>query len=176
MKVWTWHKPDFSLLNGHVDPKRSEYVQSVTGVAEAYRHLAALIGTSQFVWCYTIPGQRIQLPCHTEVEWTLDVPSDSILGFVDDIVWNRILGIRCGVSSEMREAWRNEAMRSFPHDAAARGRHLTEQEESFWTQALPGERWWESLFVEPEPRECVSALVPHPVAKKWVLVNPNCGR
>jgi hypothetical protein len=47
MKLWTWHKPDFSLLGGHVDHKRSEYVQTVERVAEAYRELAARISTPE---------------------------------------------------------------------------------------------------------------------------------
>ena len=43
MKLWTWHEPDFSLLNGHVDHKLPEYVREVDGLAEAYSELAARI-------------------------------------------------------------------------------------------------------------------------------------
>lgn len=58
MTLWTWYKPGFSLLHGRVDHERSEYVQSVEGIAEAYRELAARIGTNQFVWCDTGSGRR----------------------------------------------------------------------------------------------------------------------
>ncbi len=141
MKLWTWHKPDFSLVHGQVDHERSEYVQSVKGIAEAYRQLAERIGTSQFIWCYTAPDQHIVLPCHTEVEWSLDVPRDSILRFVDDIVLNRILGIRCGLPSKIRYGWLDEALQRFPYDAAARDCFRAEREDSFWTQSPPGESW-----------------------------------
>lgn len=36
MKLWTWHKPDFSLVAGHVDHSKSEYFQTVKGIPEAY--------------------------------------------------------------------------------------------------------------------------------------------
>lgn len=172
MRLWTWHEPDFSVLDGHVDHDRSEYVQTVEGAGEAYREMAARIGTSQFVWCYTVPDQHIVLPCHTKVEWVLDVTPKSILRFVDDIVWNRILGIRCALPTKIRLDWFNEALHRFPEDTAARERFLTEREESFWAQPPPGGSWWNSLFTRDEARECVSALVPHPVAAEWVLVNP----
>lgn len=172
MKLWTWHKPDFSLLAGRVDHNRSEYVQTVEGVRDAYRELAARIGTSQLVWCNTVPGQRIVLTCHTDVEWILDVPRKSILQFVDDIVWSRILGIRCALPSEIRYRWREEALHYFPKDGAPRKRFLAEKENSFWTVLPPGKSWWDSLFVRVRASPYVSALVPHPVAADWVLVNP----
>lgn len=137
MKLWTWQKPDFSLLDGHVDHERSEYVQSVEGLAEAYRELAARIGTSQFVWCNTVAGQRAVLPCQTEVQWILDVPREAILRFVDDIVWNRILRIRCAVPTRTRLGWFDEALQRFPGDAAARERFVAERSESFWSQSPP---------------------------------------
>ncbi|MCH7702889.1 MAG: hypothetical protein IID37_14490, partial [Planctomycetes bacterium] len=174
-KLWTWHKPDFSLLDGHVDHTRSEYVRTVDGVGGACRQLAARIGTGQLIWCYTVPDQRIVRPCHTEVEWVLDVPPKSILQLVDDIVWNRILGIRCTLPPKIRHAWRDEALRRFPYDAGARAGFETEQEESFWTQPPSGESWWDVLFVREEAREGVSALVPHPVEAEWIVVDPLRG-
>lgn len=172
MKLWTWHTPDFFLLKGRVDHNRSEYYQTVEGVPDAYSKLFELIGTSQFVWCYTVPDQRIVLPCHTQVERILDVPRESILRFVDGIVWNRILGIRCELPSEIWHTWRDEALHRFPEDRAARKRFRDEQEEVFWAQQPPGESWWDTLFTPNGPGENVSALVRHPVPKAWVVVDP----
>ena len=172
VKLWTWHKPDFSLLDGHVDHQRSEYVQTVQGVADAYRKLAARIGTGKIVWCYTVPHQRTVLPCHTDVEWILAVPRESILRFVDDIVWNRILGIRCALPSKIRHDWCDKALHRFPDDADARKRSEEELEESFWAQPPPGESWWSALFTREAASEHVSALIPHPIKDEWVRVNP----
>jgi hypothetical protein len=36
MQLWTWHMPDFSLLDGRVEHDRSKYVQMVAGVREAW--------------------------------------------------------------------------------------------------------------------------------------------
>jgi hypothetical protein len=173
VKLWTWHKPDFSLLKGRVEHERSEYVQSVGGVRDAYRELAARIGTDQFIWCYTVPNQRIISAAHMEVEWVLDVPPEAILRFVDDLVWNRILGIRCALPPSMRFTWKQQALRRFPNDITARRESEQQQEEAFWTQPPPSESWWDNLFVEQQAKQLVSALVRHPVEPEWVLSNPR---
>lgn len=176
MKLWTWHKHRFSLIDGCVDHERSEYVQTVPGVRQAYRELAYHIGTDQIIWCYTSPVQYIQLSCHTEVEWVLDVPSKQILRFVDDIIWNRIIGRRCALLPLMRFQWKDEALRRFPHDPAARRQYEQEQEDLFWDQKAPGGNWWNCLFVKPQAKPYVSTLVRHPVKPEWVEVNPLSGR
>lgn len=175
MKLWTWQTPDFRLFDGRVDHNRSYYYQTVEGVPSAYKKLAELIGTNQLIWCYTVPDQRIVLPCHTEVELILDVPRESILAFVDEVVWNRILGIRCELPSGVWRPWRDDGRRSFPGNVAAQNHHEAKQRGAYWTQPPPGENWWDSLFAGDRAEECVSALVPHPVAKEWVVVDPIHG-
>jgi hypothetical protein len=187
MKLWTWHKPDFSMLDGHVDHKKSEYFQTIKGYQGACQELAGRVGTSQYIWCNTIQGQlwcnTIQgqhglLPHHTKVEWVLDVPRDSILRFVDDIVWNRILDMRCALPNQVRLGWRNEAISRFPndYDREARDRFEKQRKDSFWAQPPPGGSWWNALFTRPQARQGVSALVPHPIVEEWVLINPTSKR
>ena len=172
MKLWTWHKPDFSLVAGRVDHRKSEYFQT-DGIPEAHATLAACTGTDQIIWCYTLPNQRPILPCRTEQEWFLDVPPEEILCFVDEIVWNRVLGIRCAVPNGLRFRWKNEAIARFPHDIDARHKHQEELADQFWDQSPPGRTWWESLFVEPQPGETISALVRHPIRHLWILRGPT---
>ncbi len=172
MKLWTWHRPDFSLLHGCVDHRRSEYWQTVPGVPAAYDELACRLETDQVVWCYTIPNQRIVLPHHTEVEWILEVPCEAILKFVDGIVWNRILGIRCALPNAMRYAWKDQALRRYPYDVRRRHSAEEELEELFWAQPPQNGSWWDNLLVEGRSEECIRALVPHPCRLEWVLVNP----
>ena len=173
MKLWTWHKPDFSLLDGHVDRKKSEYIETVPGYDIASRELASRLGTSQFVWCFTLPDRWIVTPGQTEVEWVLDVPCKAILKFVDDIVWNRILGEECILPGTMRDEFWDQALQRFPDDADAREQFVKEREESFWAKPPPSGDWWDCLFTQDHAGEYVSALVPHPCQLDWVVVNPR---
>lgn len=172
MRLSTWHKPDFSLLAGRVERSKSEYVQTVKAIRPAYAELAVRLGTDQFIWCYTVPNQHFTVPSRTEVEWILDVPTAAVLRFVDDIVWNRILGVRCALPASIRFKWKDEAYRQFPRNAQRR--HAAEKalEEAFWSQEPPRGSWWNVLFVEPQSGEMVTALVRHPVLPEWVLKNP----
>ena len=173
MRVWTWHKPDFSLLDGQVNHERSEYVQTVLGVREAYHELVKRLGTDQFIWCHTKPNQRIILPHDSEVEWILEVPSTEILAFTDDVVWNRILGIRCGLPRELERMWKNESLKCHPYDSVARDRFVKSRRDAFWNQTPPPGGWWDCLFVDERSDEFVSAIVPHPVRNEWVVSHPT---
>ncbi|MHC4696141.1 MAG: hypothetical protein ACYTFA_05290 [Planctomycetota bacterium] len=172
MRLWTWHKPDFSLLDGRVDHEQSEYACSVPGLRNAYRELFSRLGTSQLIWCDTLPDQRMVRAGHTEIEWILEVPSEAIVRFVGDVVWNRILGKRCALPPEIRWARKNKALHRFPDNTRARKEFEKAEEESFWTQRPPSGSWWDDLFTQEQAKECVSALVPHPCKTEWVVSNP----
>lgn len=173
MRLWTWHKPDFSLFDGHVDHELSEYVRTVNGVREAYNNLADRLGTDQLIWCYTKPNQRIILPHHSEVEWILDVPTVKILAFIDDIVWNRILGIRCGLPRELERKWKDESINRHPYDPNAAHKFVKSRRDEFWSQSTPPGGWWSCLFVNERSDEFVSAIIPHPVQDEWVVIRPT---
>ena len=92
MQLWTFQGVGFSLHDGHVNHELSEYVREVEGVRDAYLELAKRLGTDQLIWCCSV---REPHPLKDRVEWVIDVPVSEILAFVDDFVWNRILGIDC---------------------------------------------------------------------------------
>jgi hypothetical protein len=87
--------------------------------------------------------------------------------FIDELVWNRILGIRCHVSKTMQYQWKKEAMNQFPNDADAQHSYINQRKETFWRQEPKFGSWWDELFV-PEPEECASAIIHHPIPEKFV--------
>src|SRR5262245_49835526 len=111
MRLWTWQTPDHSLLGGCVVPERSEYVLTAPGLLEAYQELASRLGTDQLVWCCTLPSENWRLT--ERIEWVLDVPSRNVLGFVDDIVWNRIFKRQCTLPDSIRHSWMTQAIQLF---------------------------------------------------------------
>jgi hypothetical protein len=171
MKLWTWHTRDFSLVDGHVDHERSEYVQTVCGITDAYRKLAGRLGTDQIVWCYTKSDQYLVTPGNARVEWVLDVPQTEILECVDENVWNRILkreGRDYYVPREKELEWRTEAIqRSIDLE-----HHIESRRREYWDQPPPDGDRWSELFVAKESGENVSALIRHPVPKEWVSQRP----
>ena len=171
MKLWSWHKPPFSLLEGHVDIRHSEYANK-PNIMAACKELAARMGTDQASWCFTKREQWSQRPGYTRVEWVLNVPCEEILNFVDEIVWNRIAGVNVRPRKETIRRWRDEAIARFPDDPEAGHRYEQEQWDKFWAQQPPDGSWWDHLFVEPQEEESVSALVRHPIRPEWVEVNP----
>lgn len=169
MNLWTVHPPEFLITEGYVDHSQSEYYKNTPGVKEAYQelwdHLDAHDG--QLVWCYT-HEEDIRITGVEKTKWTLSVPEPSVLRLIDDLVWNRILGIECNVRSDMRRQWREEALEKYPDDARASRAHEQECLEAFWRQEPKGSGWWDELFAD-QPGECVSALVGHPVPVEWVV-------
>lgn len=168
MKLWTWQGPGFSLTEGYVDIRQSEYANNEPIIA-VYKDLASRIGTDQIIWCLT----KRDAPFLDRVEWVLDVPCDEIVKFVDNIVWNRMLGKRPRPPKRIRDEITNEAFSKFPQDSDARRRLEQELEDQFWSQPPPeGTSWWDHLFVAPAASEDVCALVRHPLKPEWVVSNP----
>jgi len=178
MELWTWHEPDFSLLSGRVEHNRSEYYQRVPGIVAAYDELwHRLKNDGQLVWCCTDISEHGDLESSPHVLWKLDVPPDQILGFVDEIVWNRILGFRCSCQS-LRYSWQSRAIEACcadrkPLDTELLTSMAQQYEDEFWNASPPGGSWWNALFLEPQAKPLVSALIRHPVPLEWVTENPN---
>lgn len=179
MRLWTWHSPNFSLINGSVDWNKSEYYQQDAGLRAAYLELRCRLSTDQLIWCYTNREDRL---AHDDgrVEWTLDVPKESIIAFVDNYVWNRLLGkTRVTVSDHIRLKWKNEALSTYPHLPKKRHEFVEQKYVEFWSRPAPTEGWWQSLFVEPARIENlkveslgVCALVRHPVDLTCLVQRP----
>lgn len=168
MNLWTYHPPDFSLTEGRVDHQRSEYFRDVNGLPEAYRELCSRIGTDdQIIWCYTRDDGYMPTGI-PRVEWALDVPMTAIIRFVDEIVWNRILGNRCTLPRSLYHEWKDEAIRMHPGDRDAQKAFIQRREEEFWRAPAPHGDWWDSLLVEAQTGESISALIHHPVDRRWI--------
>ncbi|MBP7937534.1 MAG: hypothetical protein KA354_23075 [Phycisphaerae bacterium] len=169
MNLWTWQSPDFSLLDGHVEPTKSPYADTVSTAPDAYRKLARCLSTDQIIWCHTLPGQHIRIPGFSMVEWVLDVPPEEIMGFTDSLVWNRILGIKCGLPRSWHFKWRQAARELHPHDPDKWDEYEKAQEAEFWERPPPDGGWWKALCVDGRADENVVALVRHPLKPEWVL-------
>lgn len=172
MKLWTRHGLGFSLLCGHVDHQKSPYARKYPSVREAYPQLWGRIGTNQIIWCSIEPKEPTLVP-ELEQDWILNVPRESILRFVDNIVWNRIVDLApCELPQKLLRQWDDDALRLHPDDEAERERTRKVLEQDFWEQPPPGDSWWDSVFAENEHCGSVSAIVQHPVRSEWVLHNP----
>lgn len=114
----------------------------------AYRELwrRLNIPDGQIVWCYTEYGRR-KLTEITEREWRLSVPQDEIVGCIDGLVWNRIIGSRSSVTQKMHREWMREARQLYPADAEAREQHERTRLDQFWNEPEPSDGWWSRLRV-----------------------------
>lgn len=170
LKLWTVHRvhpPGFSLTEGRVDHSKSEYYPTTPRVKDAYHELwrRLQIPDGQVVWCYT-DGEIVKIGAE-KVKWELHVPSSEIICFIDDVVWNRILKIKCSVPANMRCQWYGEALKKFPNDPKALKAYEERCLENFWSQEPKSGDWWDELFTENADNG-VSALIGHPIPSKWI--------
>lgn len=163
--LWTLHSPGFDIRTGRVDHSKSEYYLNIPGVKEAYPKLWRRLNSpeGQIIWCYT-ENSQIAKTSKRLILWELQIPREDILCFIDSLVWNRILGIRCGVGNTMYREWKKEAINKCPADAIS---YLNKLENDFWNQKPKTGSWWDELFVQ-EIGEIVDAIICHPVPEKFV--------
>ena len=77
MRLWTWHTPDFSLIEEKVDHTKSKYYRKYPETCkELYRQLEE----DQIIWCYLHREDHSETPItrETEREWELEVPEDEV--------------------------------------------------------------------------------------------------
>lgn len=168
MRLWTCHTPEFSLTEGRVNYKLSPYYRDpdVPNFDIAMPRLWEILGTDQLVWCCVKRDQHSQTST-PRVKWEVEVPECGILRFVDDHVWNRILGKDCPPLSA-RRAWQTRATQLYPNDDSGRDRYVREQREEYRNEEPPVGGWWSCVFVDNADGESVSALIRHPVSPEWV--------
>jgi len=130
--LWTVHSPDFDIRAGKVDHSKSEYYLNTPGVKEVYHELWRRLNTpkGQIIWCYT-EYSDIAKTGIKKVMWELQIPLENVVCFIDDLVWNRILGIRCNVGRTLRRKWQNEAIEKCPSDSHF---YFKKCEEDFWNR------------------------------------------
>lgn len=167
MKLWTLHTPGHDITAGRVDHSKSEYYCTVPGAKMVYAELWSRLDKpdGQIIWCDTnntdIAKTGIEM-----IMWELEVPLDSIICFLDSLVWNRILGIQCGVSSTMRRQWIKEAIDNCPEVEDSHA-YYEQYIRDFWARKPKTGSWWDELFVE-EPGDCINAIIHHPVPYSYV--------
>ena len=163
--LWTIQFPDFDLTSGRVDHNRSEYFLTVSGVKNAYQELWHRLNTpdGQTVWCYTSEDGIVKTGVK-KIRWELCMPKKEIICYLDSLVWNRILGIRCIVGNTMRNQWVREAIKLASNNSDVYYKKL---EDDFWNRKPKTGSWWDELFVQ-NTGECVDAIIRHPVPDKFV--------
>lgn len=162
MQLWTYHPPSFSIVDHDIDPEKSGY-KECSQIQAAYERLWSdpRIGTEQILWCYTESCQ-VGRTREVKVEWVLDVPEGPggpILSFVDDIVWNRIIGLKPGIE-RLYHHWKEMAMQEYPSDMSMQEKHKEMLRQQFWAMSPPTGDWWDVLFKDG-PGENVSAIIRH---------------
>jgi hypothetical protein len=97
MQLWTYHPTGFQVDAADliIDPARGQYWRHDEPgfrYQEVFPKLQKLVGTNQFLWCYTVRGQCIRVTEDMElVEWELNVQESHILRFFRSYVWEAIV-------------------------------------------------------------------------------------
>jgi len=180
INLWTIHSEDFLISEGRVDHSKSIYCKEIKGVKDAYPELwkclskkvsnkekAKAIEEGQIIWCFTSKDEI----CRTgtrKIKWDLSVPESEVI-FVNSFVWNRILGIRCGVGNEMRLNWQKEGIEKHPYNAKKAHDYEKECYDKFWSRKPASGSWWDELFVDDKQENAGHALISHPVPDSWIL-------
>lgn len=145
VKLWSLHEPTHSLTAGEVDHALSQYVRETPGCVEAYERLWNEIGEldGQVIWCSTtsegIPKTGIK-----KTLWYLEVAPSRVICRVNNIAWNKILGIS---RIALPRGFRDECNR----------------------QPIEGDWWKELISFEEHSGLLWSALIRHPVSPSEVV-------
>ncbi len=170
MKLWTIHDTyDFKLSEGHVDHSKSDYYNNTPGVKEAYHQLWPLIRMpdGQIIWCYT-RKKDIPQTGTPKIMYSLKVPEYSVIKYIDDIMWNCILGIRVCLTPSYKRNIRVKANAKFPNDPRKRRIFEKELEKEFWENKPPAEELWDNLLLD-KAVDGSPALLKHPIPDDWII-------
>lgn len=168
IKLWTIHTENFLVTDGYVDHTKSIYYQETNGVKDAYHRLWEVLSipNGQIIWCDTDDSENI-LTIERRIKWEFEVPLSDVICFLDDLVWNRILGIKCCLPRNMQSKFRKKAMVKFPNDSEASKSYERQYVDEFWDRKPTGKSWWDELFVD-SPGVCISALIKHPIKSQCI--------
>jgi len=170
INLWTIHSPNFSITDGRVDHSKSEYYQNTHGVKQAYPELWQRINIvdGQIIWCFPDKND-IRKTGKKLILWELYLPRSEVIQFVDDMVWNRILGIKCDIPMPLRCQWRNESLKNIPNNQKAAKDYEHKCYQEYWMQKPKTGNWWDELFVSGIGGSIsTSVLIRHPVQLAWV--------
>jgi hypothetical protein len=96
MMLWTWQSADFDPFTDRVDRSKSDFSNHQPDLLRAYTELDALLALSaemkhQYVWCFTTDSWDPH-PWAGRILWPVEVPESAILSFVDQQLWERLIG------------------------------------------------------------------------------------
>ena len=170
MMLWTWQGLDFCPPFDPVDRAKSDFLvhTACPDIHSAYAELDGLLALpkdrkGQFLWCYT--AESWGESWHKRRLWSLDVPQESILAYVNGPVWEHLIGSKC-VPRKLREGWQHEFVQQSSREQY---QECMARKEREYHGSFPCRKaCLDELLKRTDPGEDVSALVPVPVDPSWI--------
>lgn len=162
IRLWSWHKPEFSLIDGQVDWDKSDHYLDDESRQAAYKRLRDELGTDQIVWCCL---NRDDWPDRSGLaEWELDVPREEVLAIVDEGIWNhQWCQFDASLAASHRRILMQECLDEGVHEPQARQECLARKFDEYKRREGP-------LRLSSEnDAPAVNVLLRHPVDPKWVI-------
>lgn len=175
MTVWTWQGDGFQITSGMVDHKFSTFNASVPNYHDPIARLSDCIkcARGQFLWCYVTEAEALLRPWHGRSLFRLEVPTDDVLCYYDDLVWHKI--IKQGPFSY----WRLKGHRVSRY-MYSMARHVRIEEhtglmqffdelEEWWWRPESDDELWGKLLLGSASSSFAQVLIPFPVESNWVV-------
>lgn len=172
MMFWTWQSADFDPFADRVDRSKSEFFNDPPhpDLLRAYQELEDSLNLSaemkhQYVWCFTTDSWYPH-PWPGRILWPVEVPDAAILSFVDEQLWERLVGNHT-VPRKLWDSWRHE-LRSRnvygkPHDD-----ELEKRKREYLAASPPREEWLRAVLIPKGPGTDILALVRTPLQRSWI--------
>jgi hypothetical protein len=171
MMLWTWQGVGFDPGAHRLDRSQSPFwrERSCPDIRRAYSELDAILRlpedrAGQFIWCFTTE-RSAKNPFRDRTPWTIDVPRHKIPTFVDDVMWNHVIGSDYVPGEHIRKV--DERKRA--GEISAEQAYFEESAKAYHATFPSREECLRLLCKPTEPGEDVSALVPLPIEPSWVL-------
>jgi len=170
--LWTWQGLDFDPCSHRVDRTKSGFLTNPAfpDIRRGYAELDELLSLppdreGQFLWYYTTDSW-VQHPWSKRCLWPIEVPRVSILAFVDDRLWEHLIGSKW-VPRGLREQWERELF-SQPVAREEFSQEVSKREREYHDSFPSRKECLKSLLSPAGPGEDVSALVSVPLDASWL--------
>jgi hypothetical protein len=169
--LWTWQGFDFNPPFYPIDRSKSKYLihNSCPDIHRAYEELDELLSLptdkkGQFVWCCTTDSW--DGPWYNCYIWPIDVPQDSILAYVNNPIWEHLIGSK-SVPKNIRKQWEIELFSQ--QISGDRYYEEMDKKESEYHNSFPSRKECLEILLNPtKPGENVTALVHVPIDVSWI--------
>ena len=111
----------------------------------------------QFVWCFTAdPGDE---SWYERRLWQIDVPTDSVLAYVDNRIWEHLIGSDV-VPTDLRRQWCCQGLSN---------EEISAKVQEYHEKCFPSRKECvEALLSPTAPARTFWLLVPVPFAESWI--------